>query len=405
MFSDTYISSTDVSMMYQALDLADLGRFSTSPNPRVGCVIARGKKIVGRGFHVKAGGPHAEVHALRQAGKKAKGATAFVTLEPCSHYGRTPPCAEALIQAGVSRVVAAMRDPNPLVAGKGLALLEAAGIKTVCGLLESKARELNRGFLSRIERRRPFIRLKCAVSLDGKTALSDGNSFWITGEKARADVQTLRAESCAVLTGIGTVLADNPWLNVRTFPTRRHPTHIVLDSNIDAALASIDTLRQPARIVLDSRLRLPPYSHLVTDGQSPTYIATLERDKDKLHLYREHAHIRILMPSETADGKIDLHHLMRLLADEGFGEIMVEAGSELTSAFLAEDLADEIVLYRSPKILGIGKDLLSLPENRAALTDPPLWRPVSSEIIGHDIKTVFRKNDNVFWRIHDNFTI
>ena len=374
MFSDTYFSSTDVSMMQKALDLAALGRFSTSPNPRVGCVIAHGSQIVGQGFHVKAGEPHAEVHALRQAGEMAQGATAFVTLEPCSHYGRTPPCAEALLRSGVTRVVAAMRDPNPLVAGKGLALLGAAGIKTECGLLESEARELNRGFLSRIERGRPFVRLKCAASLDGKTALSDGNSFWITGEQARADVQTLRAESCAVLTGIGTVLADNPWLNVRAFAT----------------------LRQPARIVLDSRLRLPPYSHLVTDGQSPTYIATLERDEDKLRPYREHAHIRILMPSETADGKIDLHHLMRLLADEGFGEIMVEAGSELTSAFLAEDLADEIVLYRSPKILGIGKDLLSLPENRAALTDPPLWRPVSSEIIGHDIKTVFRKNDNVF---------
>ena len=374
MFSDTYFSFADRSMMLQALELANLGYFSTSPNPRVGCVIAQGSQIVGQGFHVKAGEPHAEVHALRQAGEMAQGATAFVTLEPCSHYGRTPPCAKALIQAGVSRVVAAMRDPNPLVAGKGLALLEAAGIKTECGLLENKARELNRGFLSRIERCRPFVRLKCAVSLDGKTALSDGNSFWITGEQARADVQTLRAESCAVLTGIGTVLADNPLLNVRAFPT----------------------LRQPARIVLDSRLRLPLYSHLVTDGQSPTYIATLERDEGKLRPYREHAHIRILMPSETADGKIDLHHLMRLLADEGFGEIMVEAGSELTSAFLAENLADEIVLYRSPKILGIGKDLLSLPENRAALTDPPLWTPVSSEILEHDIKTVFRKNDNVF---------
>ena len=374
MSSDTYFSFADRSMMLQALELANLGRFSTSPNPRVGCVITQGSQIVGQGFHVKAGEPHAEVHALRQAGEMAKGATAFVTLEPCSHYGRTPPCAEALVQAGVSRVVAAMRDPNPLVAGKGLALLEAAGIKAECGLFEDEARELNRGFLSRIERRRPFVRLKCAVSLDGKTALSDGNSFWITDGEARADVQTFRAESCAVLTGIGTVLADNPLLNVRAFPT----------------------LRQPARIVLDSRLRLPLYSHLVTDGQSPTYIATLERDEGKLRPYREHAHIRILMPSETADGKIDLHHLIRLLADEGFGEIMVEAGSELTSAFLAEDLADEIVLYRSPKILGSGKDLFSLPENRAALSAPPLWTPVSTEILGHDIKTVFRKNDNVF---------
>lgn len=385
MSSDTYFSIVDSSMMLQALELANLGRFSTSPNPRVGCVIAQGSQIVGQGFHVKAGEPHAEVHALRQAGEMAKGATAFVTLEPCNHYGRTPPCAEALIQAGVFRVVAAMRDPNPLVAGKGLALLEAAGIKAECGLFEDEARELNRGFLSRIERCRPFVRLKCAVSLDGKTALSDGNSFWITDEETRTDVQPFRAESCAVLTGIGTVLADNPLLNVRAFPT----------------------LRQPARIVLDSRLRLPLYSHLVTDGQSPTYIATLERDEGKLRPYREHAHIRILMPSETADGKIDLHHLMRLLADEGFGEVMVEAGSELTSAFLAEDLADEIVLYRSPKILGSGKDLLSLPENRTALTDPPLWIPVLSETLGHDIKTVFRKNSEdlpfsyIRW-IHEN---
>lgn len=367
-------SETDISMMQNALKLAALGRFSTSPNPRVGCVIAQGGQVVGQGFHIKAGEPHAEVHALRQAGEMAQGATAFVTLEPCSHYGRTPPCAEALVRAGVSRVVAAMRDPNPLVAGKGLALLEAAGIKTECGLLESEARELNRGFLSRIERRRPFVRLKCAVSLDGKTALSDGSSFWITGEDARADVQVLRAESGAVLTGIGTVLADNPRLNVRAFPT----------------------LRQPARIVLDSRLRLPPNSHLVTDGQSPTYIATLERNEDRLHPYREHAHIRILMPSETAGGKIDLHRLMRLLADEGYGEVMVEAGAKLTSAFLAEDLADEIVLYRSPKILGSGKDLFSLPENRAALSAPPLWTPVSTEILGHDVKTVFRKNGNAF---------
>lgn len=369
MFSDT-----DISMMENALRLAALGRFSTSPNPRVGCVIAQGSQIVGQGFHVKAGEPHAEVHALRQAGEMAQGATAFVTLEPCSHYGRTPPCAEALLRSGVTRVVAAMRDPNPLVAGKGLALLEAAGIKTECGLLEHQARELNRGFLSRIERRRPFVRLKCAVSLDGKTALSDGSSFWITGEDARADVQVLRAESCAVLTGIGTVLADNPRLNVRAFPT----------------------LRQPARIVLDSRLRLPLDSHLLTDGQSPTYIATLERDEDKLRPYRKHAHVRILMPSETAGGKIDLNSLMRLLADEGIGELIVEAGSELTSAFLAENLADEIVLYRSPKILGSGKDLFSLPENRAALSAPPLWMPVSTEILGHDIKTVFRKNGNAF---------
>ena len=225
-------SDTDRDMMRRALTLAAEGRFSTSPNPRVGCIIAHGGQIVGQGFHLKAGGPHAEVHALRQAGEHARGATAYVTLEPCSHYGRTPPCAEALIQAGVSRVVAAIADPNPQVAGKGLAMLSAAGIRTESGLLETEARELNRGFLSRIERGRPFVRLKCAASLDGKTALSDGLSQWITGEAARHDVQILRAESCAVLTGIGTVLADDPQLNVparkiprrpRRRPASRHP--------------------------------------------------------------------------------------------------------------------------------------------------------------------------------------
>ena len=217
-------SALDTQMMQTALELAKLGRFSTSPNPRVGCVIAHGAQIVGQGFHVKAGEPHAEVHALRQAGAAAKGATTYVTLEPCSHYGRTPPCAEALVHSGVTRVVAAMTDPNPLVAGKGLSMLEAAGIRTESGLLEAQARELNRGFLSRIERGRPFVRLKCAASLDGKTALSDGRSFWITGEAAREDVQILRAESCAVLTGIGTVLpttrnstfaASPPYVNLR----------------------------------------------------------------------------------------------------------------------------------------------------------------------------------------------
>lgn len=356
-------------MMRNALELAALGRFSTSPNPRVGCVIAQGSQIVGQGFHVKAGEPHAEVHALRQAGNAAQGATAYVTLEPCSHYGRTPPCAEALVKSGVTRVVAAMRDPNPLVSGKGLALLEAAGIATECGLMEHEARTLNRGFLSRIERGRPFVRLKCAVSLDGKTALSDGSSFWITGEAARADVQKQRAGSCAVLTGIGTVLADNPQLNVRDFPT----------------------LRQPARIVLDSHLRIPLDAHLLTDGNSPTVIATLERDETRLQTLRRHPHVTVLMPSATPDGKIDLADLMRLLAEQGYGEIMVEAGTSLNSAFLESGLADELLIYRSPKILGEGRGLFALPENRNALSGKPVWTAVSSEILDGDVKTVFQK--------------
>ena len=246
----TTFSATDTRLMQTALDLAWQGRFSTSPNPRVGCVIAHGGQIVGQGFHLRAGEPHAEVHALRQAGAHAHGATAYVTLEPCSHTGRTGPCAQALINAGICRVVAAMHDPNPLVGGQGFAMLRAAGIEVQSGLLETAARALNRGFLSRIERGRPFVRLKVAASLDGKTALSDGRSQWITGAEARHDVQILRAESCAVLTGIGTILADDPQLNVRAFAA----------------------LRQPARIVLDSHARTPLGSRIIQDSGSATVL-------------------------------------------------------------------------------------------------------------------------------------
>ena len=353
----------DTQMMQNALALARLGRFSTSPNPRVGCVIAHGSQIVGQGFHVKAGEPHAEVHALRQAGEMARGATAYVTLEPGGHYGRTPPCAEALIGSGVSRVVAAMTDPNPLVAGKGLAMLEAAGIRTESGLLETEARELNRGFLSRIERGRPFDRL------DGKTALADGRSYWITGEAARADVQTLRAESCAVLTGIGTVLADNPRLNIRAFPT----------------------LRQPARIVLDSKLQTPLGSHIISDDLSPTIIVTAVDDEERLKPYRAFSHIRILRSSENAAGRIDLAALLPQLAELGYGEIMVEAGATLTSAFIESGLADEIVLYQAPKILGEGRSLLTLPANPAVLALEGEWESRSVELIGQDVKWVLRR--------------
>ena len=366
--STPVFSDTDRDMMRRALALAAEGRFSTSPNPRVGCIIAHGGQIVGQGFHLKAGGPHAEVHALRQAGESARGATAYVTLEPCSHYGRTPPCAEALIQAGVSRVVAALSDPNPQVAGKGLAMLSAAGIRTESGLLETEARELNRGFLSRIERGRPFVRLKCAASLDGKTALSDGLSQWITGEAARHDVQILRAESCAVLTGIGTVLADDPQLNVRAFPT----------------------LRQPLRIVLDSRLRLPPTAKLLADPESPVlpekYPAALATVP----------HLDILTIPAT-DGRISLPAALPLLAERGIGELLVEAGATLCGAFLQAGLVDEIVLYQAGKILGgNARSLFDLPENPAALQQPASWQTRSVAILtGGDLKQVLRKKEAV----------
>ena len=367
-------SDTDRDMMRRALTLAAEGRFSTSPNPRVGCIIAHGGQIVGQGFHLKAGGPHAEVHALRQAGEHARGATAYVTLEPCSHYGRTPPCAEALIQAGVSRVVAAIADPNPQVAGKGLAMLSAAGIRTESGLLETEARELNRGFLSRIERGRPFVRLKCAASLDGKTALSDGLSQWITGEAARHDVQILRAESCAVLTGIGTVLADDPQLNVRAFPTLRHPL----------------------RIVLDSRLRLPPTAKLLADPESPVLLLTAVPPEKYPAALTAIPHLDILTAA-AADGRISLPAALPLLAERGIGELLVEAGATLCGAFLQSGLADEIVLYQAGKILGgNARSLFDLPENPAALQQPASWQTRSVTILdGGDLKQVLRKKEAV----------
>lgn len=361
---------TDFHMMQNALALARLGRFSTSPNPKVGCVIAHGSQIVGQGFHVKAGEPHAEIHALRQAAEAAKGATAYVTLEPCSHYGRTPPCAEALIRYGIRRVVAAMTDPNPLVAGKGLAMLSAAGIETQSGLCEAEARALNRGFLSRIERNRPFVRMKCAASLDGKTALSDGRSKWITGQEARSDVQVLRAESCAVLTGSGTVSADNPALTVRGFPT----------------------LRQPTRIILDSRLQTPPDSLVFSDGISPTVLVTLVQDEARCLPYLNRPYVSILRPSESSEGKIDLHNLLGQLADSGYGEILLEAGPTLNTAFLRAGLVDEIVLYQAPKILGgHGKNLFDLLENPAALAlTGHGWHSLAAQLVGEDVKWTIR---------------
>ncbi|QMT32384.1 bifunctional diaminohydroxyphosphoribosylaminopyrimidine deaminase/5-amino-6-(5-phosphoribosylamino)uracil reductase RibD [Alysiella filiformis] len=360
-----HFNDLDEKHMRRALELAWQGRFSTSPNPRVGCVIAHGEQIVGQGFHLKAGEPHAEVHAIRQAGAWAKGATAYVTLEPCAHYGRTPPCAEGLIQAGVKRVVAAMRDPNPLVAGKGLNMLENVGIETAVGLLEHEARSLNRGFLSRIERNRPFVKMKTAASLDGKIALSNGKSQWITNDLSRHDVQILRAESCAILTGIGTVLADNPRLNVRALPT----------------------LRQPTRIVLDSSLKTPESSHIIQD-QNPTFLVTLSDDVAKFAAY---PHVKIIR-AQADNGRIDLADLLKTLADNGIGELMIEAGSTVNSAVLAADLVDEIVHYQSPKILGAGaQSLFRLPENEWALQNEALWQTVSVQTLGDDVKWVLQK--------------
>lgn len=351
--------AADAGWMARALQLAGRGMNTTSPNPRVGCVLVKAGAIIGEGWHERAGEPHAEVNALRAAGKKAHGATAYVTLEPCSHHGRTPPCADALIAAGVARMVCAMQDPNPLVAGQGIARLRAAGIAVECGLMEQAARELNIGFVSRMTRGLPFVRSKIAASLDGRTALANGVSQWITGAAARQDVQRWRARSCAVLTGIGTVLADDPQLNVR-----------------------IATERQPLRVVLDSSLRMPPSARMLQGGKVLIFTASLDAAKRTV-LEARGAEVLVLA---DAVGRVDLPAVMREMARRGANEVLVEAGRTLNGALLRAGLVDELLLYLAPQLLGDAArgmadlgELLQL-EQRVDLA----WRDVRR--VGEDLR-------------------
>ncbi|MGH8373209.1 MAG: bifunctional diaminohydroxyphosphoribosylaminopyrimidine deaminase/5-amino-6-(5-phosphoribosylamino)uracil reductase RibD, partial [Gammaproteobacteria bacterium] len=294
----------DHACMAEALRLAEQGLYTTDPNPRVGCVISKGGKIVGRGFHRRAGEAHAEVNALREAGGLARGATIYVTLEPCSHSGRTPPCADALVEAGVTRVIAAMQDPNPKVAGQGIGKLEAAGIETACGLMETQSRALNPGFISRMTRNRPWVRSKLAVSLDGRTALAHGVSKWISGTAAREDAHRWRARSSAILTGSGTVIADDPALTVR------------LDDGAG-------DWRQPLRVVVDSRLRISVTAKLLK-GPGQVCIATLETDTGRHRQYTSAGATVLVLP--VSDGRVDLAELLRSLAQRECNEVLVEAG-------------------------------------------------------------------------------
>lgn len=312
--------------MAQALRLAERGLYTTSPNPRVGCVLVRDGNVVGEGWHERAGEPHAEVLALRAAGDAARGATAYVTLEPCSHQGRTPPCADALIAASIARVAIAVQDPNPRVAGQGIATLVAAGIEAECGLMEAAARELNIGFFARMTRGTAWLRSKIAMSLDGRTALANGVSQWITGEAARQDVQHWRARSCAVLTGINTVLADDALLNVR----------------------AIETARQPLRVVLDSRLRIPLNARILNGGNVLIY--TTVRDAKKSEAL-EKAGVSVCVLSD-GKGQVDLADVLADLARRGCNEVLVEAGSTLNGALLRAGLVDELLLYIAPQLLG-----------------------------------------------------
>jgi diaminohydroxyphosphoribosylaminopyrimidine deaminase/5-amino-6-(5-phosphoribosylamino)uracil reductase len=329
-------SAADHEFMARALRLAEKGLTTTTPNPRVGCVLVKDAAVVGEGWHERAGEPHAEIHALNAAGNLARGATAYVTLEPCSHHGRTPPCADALIAAGVARVVAAMRDPNPQVAGRGLEQLRAAGIETADGLLAHEARELNIGFVSRMERGRPWLRLKLAASLDGKTALNNGKSQWITGPEARRDGHAWRARACAILTGAGTVRDDDPRLTVR----------------------DIETSRQPLRVVVDSRFETPPTARILDGGN--TLIVAAADDAAKAAALRAAGAEVLVLPSPQ--GKVDLPRLLQALAERGVNELHVEAGHKLNGSLVREGLVDELLLYFAPTILGSGREMFPLPE-------------------------------------------
>lgn len=333
-------SAADHQHMAQALRLAERGLYTTTPNPRVGCVLVKDGKVVGEGWHERAGQAHAEVLALKQAGEQARGATVYVTLEPCSHHGRTPPCAEALVKAGVSRVVAAMQDPNPKVAGAGLASLQAQGIATEVGLMQTQARELNIGFVSRMERNRPWVRSKIAASLDGKTALANGVSQWITAEPARLDVQRWRARSCAILTGVGTVLADDPQLNVRELGD------------------GLDIGRQPLKIILDTRCRLSPTAK-VMQGGALVVCGTI--NKANASALRDAGAEVIALPN--GNGRVDLAALMAELAKREINELHVEAGYKLNGSLLAEGVTDELLLYLAPTLLGdASMGMFKLPE-------------------------------------------
>jgi diaminohydroxyphosphoribosylaminopyrimidine deaminase/5-amino-6-(5-phosphoribosylamino)uracil reductase len=330
-------SPVDREHMAEALRLAEKGLFSTTPNPRVGCVIVREGAVVGTGWHERTGGPHAEVLALRAAGERASGATAYVSLEPCSHHGRTPPCVDALIEAGIARVVAAMQDPNSRVAGSGFARLRAAGIEVESGLMQDEANALNCGFVSRMSRGRPWVRMKLAASLDGKTALANGQSQWITGAEARRDGHAWRARACAVLTGIGTVVDDDPQLNVR----------------------EVETARQPLKVVVDSRLQLQPSAKLLQSGR--VLVATARANQSGAAALEGKGAEVIVLPN--AAGKVDLAGMMRELARREINEVHVEAGNKLNGSLLREGLVDELLVYLAPCILGDGaRSMFSLPE-------------------------------------------
>ena len=361
-------SAQDHAFMARALQLAEHGRFSTRPNPRVGCVLVRDGKVIAEGFHYRAGEDHAEAAALKVAGADARGCTAYVSLEPCAHHGRTPPCADALIAAGVARVVHAVDDPNPHVSGGGAARLRAAGIASEGGLLAAEARALNRGFLMRCEQGRPFVTLKMGMSLDGAVALANGQSQWITAPESRADVQRLRAGACAVLTGIGTILADDPRLDVR-------------DPRFDTAE------RPPARVILDSALRTPPHAKIF-NVPGEVIIFTASTDLAIADALRARgARIEAIA---TRAGRLDLTAVFSRLGMLGMNEVLVEAGPEVAGSLIGAHLVDELVLYVAPVLLGSGARAAFAWPSLAGLAEAPRFACLEVRRTGADQRMILQ---------------
>lgn len=356
--------------MAKAIQLAENGRYTTSPNPRVGCVIVKHEICIGQGYHIQAGTPHAEVHALIAAGDNARGATAYVTLEPCSHTGRTPPCADALIKAGVARVVVGMTDPNPQVSGNGIERIKAAGIEVTQDVCHEQARALNPGFIKRMQKGLPWVRVKLGVSLDGKIALANGASKWITGPASRRDVQRLRAQSCAIITGSGTVTADNPSMLVR-------PEQAEFDNY------PLCAIRQPLRVVIDSQERLTPNWLMFNDGHPVLLVNRHFRTGFSQDV--EQCQLPI-----SAAGKIDLHLLLAELAERGINEVLVESGAGLAGAFMANGLVDELIVYQAPKLLGDkGVSMLTLPDY-TQVSEAPDLKLTDIRHIAEDIRLTYQ---------------
>ena len=368
MTTATELAILDAHYMARALELARKGYYTTHPNPRVGCVIVKDGQIVGEGWHERTGEPHAEVHALRAAGDKARGATAYVTLEPCSHHGHTPPCADALVNAGVARVVAAMQDPNPSVAGRGMQRLAQAGIAIESGVLEGEARKLNQGSLKRMEHGLPFVRVKLAMSLDGRTAMDSGESQWITGPAARSAVQRLRAQASVVLIGADTVLADNARLTVRAD-----------ELGLDAGQTALAMSRPPLRVLIDGRLRVPLDAPFFKAG--PALVATC------MAIEEQYANGPECLIVAGEDGLVDLRKLLVELAARGVNEVLVEAGPRLAGAFAQQGLVDEFQIFIAGKFLGSSaRPLLDWP--LAQMKDAPELKITEIRAVGDDWRVI-----------------